>query len=137
MPAAVYVINVPKVFAVVFSMIKSLLNETTVNKFRVFDCNSEKWKAALLEEINANQLPVYYGGTQRDPDGNAMCLSKVNHQPANVVCAMFCKCFILFFILLLCFSGRFWRPSSKIIFFGEQQAASERRHAVRDRIQGQ
>lgn len=74
---AVYVINVPTIFAVVFSMIKSLLHEATVNKFRVFDGNADKWKAALLEEIDADQLPVYYGGTQRDPDGNPMCLTKV------------------------------------------------------------
>lgn len=35
------------------------------------------WKNALLKEIDANQLPVHYGGTITDHDGNPMCLTKV------------------------------------------------------------
>jgi hypothetical protein len=40
--------------------------------------NADEWKAALLSEIDADQLPVYYGGTQTDPDGNPMCVTKVS-----------------------------------------------------------
>ncbi len=34
--------------------------------------DSESWKAALLEEIDADQLPVYYGGTMTELQDNAM-----------------------------------------------------------------
>jgi hypothetical protein len=38
----------------------------------------EIWKAALLKEIDADQLPAFYGGTLTDPDGDPKCPSKVN-----------------------------------------------------------
>ncbi len=60
-----------------FSMFKSLLTNKTLAKLRIFGRDPEEWKSALLEEIDADQLPVHYGGTQTDPDGNPMCLTKV------------------------------------------------------------
>ncbi len=35
------------------------------------------WKAQLLEDIDADQLPVHWGGTATDPDGDEYCRSKV------------------------------------------------------------
>ena len=35
----------------------------------IFGYNQDEWKAALLEEIDANQLPVEYGGSVTDPEG--------------------------------------------------------------------
>ena len=46
--------------------------------------NVEEWKAALLQDIDPDQLPAHYGGTQTDPDGNPMCLTRVTIQVALV-----------------------------------------------------
>lgn len=61
----------------VFSMIKPFLGQGTLDKIKIFGSDPKVWKAALLQEIDANQLPVHYGGSATDPDGNPMCLSKV------------------------------------------------------------
>ncbi|XP_045441672.1 SEC14-like protein 2 isoform X2 [Pipistrellus kuhlii] len=36
------------------------------------------WKEVLLKYISADQVPVEYGGTMTDPDGNPKCKSKIN-----------------------------------------------------------
>ncbi len=51
--------------------------QETQAKMKIFGCNKEEWKAALLEEIDADQLPAFYGGTMVDPDGDPKCPSKV------------------------------------------------------------
>ena len=38
---------------------------------------TENWKRTLLEVIDADQLPVHWGGTATDPDGDPYCRSKV------------------------------------------------------------
>lgn len=58
-------------------MIKPLLNPTSVSSIKVFGSNRDEWVPALLEEIDADQLPVYYGGTMLDEDGNPKCPGKV------------------------------------------------------------
>ena len=59
-------------------MIKPLLNQATLGKVTIFSKDEEaKWKDALLEEIDANQLPAFYGGNMTDPDGDPKCPSKV------------------------------------------------------------
>lgn len=35
------------------------------------------WKTELLEYIDEDNLPEYYGGTCKDPDGDPLCRSKV------------------------------------------------------------
>lgn len=35
------------------------------------------WKTELLEYIDEDNLPEYYGGKCRDPDGNPKCKTKV------------------------------------------------------------
>ena len=35
------------------------------------------WKQELLKFISPDQLPVEFGGTMSDPDGNPKCLTKV------------------------------------------------------------
>ncbi len=41
----------------------------TIDKIKVFGANRAEWQSALLEEIEADQLPINHGGTQVDPDG--------------------------------------------------------------------
>ena len=36
------------------------------------------WKSELLEFIDEDNLPEYYGGKCRDPDGNPKCQTKVD-----------------------------------------------------------
>lgn len=55
------------------------LDKNVVDQIRIFGTNKEEWKAALLEEIDADQLPVYYGGTMTDENDDPKCLSKVNY----------------------------------------------------------
>ena len=70
--------TVPQVFAVIWNMVKPFLHQITIDKVRIFGTDVNEWKAALLEEIDPDQLPTHYGGTQMDPDGNARCLTKVH-----------------------------------------------------------
>jgi len=54
-----------------------LLHQATVDKIKIYGCDKEEWVKALLEEIDADQLPVFYGGTLSDPDGNPKYVTKV------------------------------------------------------------
>jgi len=72
-----FVINAPRLFTLLFNMVKPMLSQATIEKFRIYGCNQEEWKAALLEDIDADQLPVAYGGTLTDPDGDPECPSKI------------------------------------------------------------
>ena len=53
------------------------MHQNTLDKVRIFGTNKEEWTAALLEEIDADNLPLHYGGTMVDPDGDPKCPSKV------------------------------------------------------------
>ncbi|KAK9496821.1 hypothetical protein O3M35_012950 [Rhynocoris fuscipes] len=74
---ACYVINVSKVFFIAFSVVKNFLNDYTLSKIHIFKSEPHKWKPVILEQINADQLPVIYGGTMTDPDGNPSCPSTI------------------------------------------------------------
>lgn len=74
----VFVLNVPQIFSTVFTFVKPFLSPVTLAKLSIFGHDSKMWKDALLEEIDASQLPVHYGGTMTDPDGNPMCLTKIS-----------------------------------------------------------
>ncbi|CAL1279019.1 unnamed protein product [Larinioides sclopetarius] len=67
------VINAPFYFAWIYAALKPLLPSTVIQKVRIF--GSEGWKEALLENINADDLPAYLGGNKTDPDGNDFCES--------------------------------------------------------------
>jgi hypothetical protein len=67
----------PKIFTVAFSILQPFLHEVTINKIRVFGCDSDVWKSALLEEIDASQLPAQYGGTLDDPSINQVINSNI------------------------------------------------------------
>lgn len=38
------------------------------------------WKSELLKVVDADQLPVHWGGNATDPDGDPCCKSKVNFE---------------------------------------------------------
>jgi len=60
-----------------FNLVKPLLNPNSFDKIKIFDKNKEKWLSALTEEIDADQLPAFLGGTMTDPDGDPYCPNRV------------------------------------------------------------
>lgn len=60
-------------------MLKPFLHERTKNKIQVFSHDQKAWKAALLTDINPEELPASYGGTKTDPDGNPNCITLASH----------------------------------------------------------
>ena len=75
----------PKMFTLLFAAVKPLLTQATIDKFRIYGTDENEWKPALLEYIDADQLPVHYGGTMTDPDGDPKCSSRV-----DIVCRFLC-----------------------------------------------
>uniref|UniRef100_A0A131Z114 SEC14-like protein 2 isoform X2 n=1 Tax=Rhipicephalus appendiculatus TaxID=34631 RepID=A0A131Z114_RHIAP len=72
-----YVINAPRYFPLFWKIVRPFLSDLTARKLALFGKDEQAWKKALLEEIDADQLPRYWGGTQTDPDGNPRCPSVV------------------------------------------------------------
>uniref|UniRef100_A0A5F7ZY90 SEC14 like lipid binding 2 n=1 Tax=Macaca mulatta TaxID=9544 RepID=A0A5F7ZY90_MACMU len=71
-----FVVKAPKLFPVAYNLIKPFLSEDTRKKIMVLGAN---WKEVLLKHISPDQVPVEYGGTMTDPDGNPKCKSKINY----------------------------------------------------------
>ena len=46
---------------------------------------TDNWKEEILEYIDADQLPVHWGGTQMGPDGDTKCLHLVSILSRNWV----------------------------------------------------
>ncbi|XP_007952110.1 SEC14-like protein 4 [Orycteropus afer afer] len=70
------VVRAPTLFPVAFNMIKSFMSEDTSKKIVILGAN---WKQELLKFISPDQLPVEFGGTMTDPDGNPKCLTKIKY----------------------------------------------------------
>uniref|UniRef100_H7C077 SEC14 like lipid binding 6 n=1 Tax=Homo sapiens TaxID=9606 RepID=H7C077_HUMAN len=70
------VVRAPKLFAVAFNLVKSYMSEETRRKVVILGDN---WKQELTKFISPDQLPVEFGGTMTDPDGNPKCLTKINY----------------------------------------------------------
>ncbi|XP_046633859.1 SEC14-like protein 2 [Daphnia pulicaria] len=72
------IINAPKIFTLVFNMVKPFLHPVTLDKISIFGFDKSEWTAALLKEIDADQLPVHYGGTMTDSNGDPKCSGKIS-----------------------------------------------------------
>ncbi|XP_055949356.1 retinal-binding protein-like isoform X2 [Argiope bruennichi] len=70
-----FIINTPSFFHYLFNMFKPLLSESTCERVKIY--GNSGWKEAILEHIDADLLPVVYGGTRTDPDGDPNCPSLV------------------------------------------------------------
>jgi hypothetical protein len=75
-----------------FTMVKPFVPECVLGTIKVFGSNKAEWTAALLEEIDADQLPAFYGGTMTDPDGDPKCPSKVLSLSPFIEC-----CWLIFY----------------------------------------
>ena len=40
---------------------KPFMHQATIEKMKIFGFNKDEWRAAILEEIEADQLPAFYG----------------------------------------------------------------------------
>lgn len=83
--------TVPKVFAIVFNIVKRFLDEYTLGKILIFKHDSKKWLPKMLEQVDASQIPKYFGGTQTDEDGDPKCMHKVTNYNKNAFlsCSLF------------------------------------------------
>lgn len=70
------VIRAPKLFPVAFNLVKPFIGEVTQKKIVILGGN---WKQELLKFMSPDQLPMEFGGTMTDPDGNPKCLTKINY----------------------------------------------------------
>ncbi|XP_051021146.1 SEC14-like protein 4 [Acomys russatus] len=70
------IIRAPKLFPVAFNLVKPFIGEVTQKKIVIL---GENWKQELLKLMSPDQLPVEFGGTMTDPDGNPKCLTKINY----------------------------------------------------------
>eukprot|EP00069_Balaena_mysticetus_P014622 bmy_01601T0 len=65
-----------KLFPVAFNLIKPYITEEMRRKVVI---PGDNWKQELPKFISPDQLPVEFGGTMADPDGNPKCLTKINY----------------------------------------------------------
>ncbi|GBP40960.1 SEC14-like protein 2 [Eumeta japonica] len=68
-----FIVNAPKVFSLAFSIIKKFMNEYTISKIKIYKHDAKKWQAQVLNVIDKDQLPVHYGGTLVDDNGDPRC----------------------------------------------------------------
>ncbi|XP_075289629.1 SEC14-like protein 2 isoform X2 [Opisthocomus hoazin] len=71
-----FIVKAPKIFPVAYNLVKHFLSEDTRKKVVVLGAN---WKEVLQQHIDPEQIPVEYGGTLTDPDGDPKCSSKINY----------------------------------------------------------
>ncbi|XP_064163842.1 SEC14-like protein 2 [Anguilla rostrata] len=71
-----FLIKAPKLFPVAYNLIKNFLCEDTRRKIIVLGAN---WQEVLRKYIDPEQLPVAYGGTLTDPDGDPRCKTWISY----------------------------------------------------------
>ncbi|KAG8010379.1 SEC14-like protein 2, partial [Nibea albiflora] len=72
----VFLIKAPKMFPMAYNLIKHFLCEETRRKIIVLGSN---WQEVLRKHIDPDQLPVVYGGTLTDPDGDPRCRTMLKY----------------------------------------------------------
>jgi metal transporter CNNM len=69
------VILAPKIHVILSALLLPFVPLKTRTKIHIFGHDDKEWKAAILEHVNPEELPVAYGGTKTDPDGNPNCIT--------------------------------------------------------------
>lgn len=67
----IFIVNAPKIFPVIWKLVRPFVAEETRKKIKVF--GTTNYKETLLEHIDADQLPAAYGGTLVDKFGDPRC----------------------------------------------------------------
>jgi len=63
---AAYNVNAPKVFSVLFNLVKPILSARTLSKIFIFDSNEVAWKKEIFGNLPLSQVLTQYGGTRKD-----------------------------------------------------------------------
>lgn len=66
------VVNAPTILPILWNLGKPLISEDMSRKIFFY---GDDYKERLLEHISADNLPAYFGGDLRDPDGNPRCVT--------------------------------------------------------------
>ncbi|CAL1263337.1 unnamed protein product [Larinioides sclopetarius] len=74
---SIYDINTSRYFSILFAFIKVIIAPAVFKKINFF--GKDGWQEALLDIIDADDLPGFLGGKKTDPDGNPLCQSFVIH----------------------------------------------------------
>ncbi|XP_014664904.1 PREDICTED: SEC14-like protein 2, partial [Priapulus caudatus] len=64
------IVNAPKIFPVAYAIMKPFLTQHTKDKIRM---HGGDWQQNLLREIDIDEIPVFFGGQARGPDGDPKC----------------------------------------------------------------
>lgn len=72
-----FLFSAPKVFALGFSITKRFMNEYTISKIQIYKADPDRWKQEILKMVSKDQLPVHFGGTLTDENGNERLISKI------------------------------------------------------------
>ncbi|XP_069397449.1 putative SEC14-like protein 6 isoform X2 [Delphinus delphis] len=72
----IIVVRASKLFPVAFNLIKPYITEEMRRKVVI---PGDDWKQELPKFTSPDQLPVEFGGTMTDTDGNPKCLTKINY----------------------------------------------------------
>ncbi|ODM98644.1 SEC14-like protein 4 [Orchesella cincta] len=62
------IINAPKVFSLLFGVIKPFMSKETISKISIISGNEETWKKELNSKLNPENVPVRWGGTKKGTD---------------------------------------------------------------------
>jgi hypothetical protein len=58
-----YAVNAPKAGKILFATVRPFLSSDSASRIRIFDSNKDKWKEALFQNIELDQVPEFLGGT--------------------------------------------------------------------------
>jgi len=64
----IYIINAPKMFDPVFQIMRNFISSDVGKTVVLFDKDKKRWKAALLEDIKAENLTKAFGGKREAPE---------------------------------------------------------------------
>ncbi|KAL1425947.1 hypothetical protein MTO96_018658 [Rhipicephalus appendiculatus] len=70
-------INAPSFFPVLWKLVRPFMTQRTADKVNVY--GKDGWKSTLLDIMDADQLPVHWGGNMVGPGNDSRCRHKVNH----------------------------------------------------------
>jgi hypothetical protein len=62
------VVNVPKIFSLLYAMVKPLLPPATVAKIKIFGSDKETWVPVIKNLADDDQIGTNFGGTAVRPE---------------------------------------------------------------------
>lgn len=66
----IIIINAPIIFPIIYALLKPFMTESSKKKVKVLGSN---WRTEILEYIDKDNIPEFYGGTGKDSEDNPKC----------------------------------------------------------------